>query len=176
MDVRFAAPDFAELDALRCDALALPFFSDERPLRGAGGLVDWRLCGALSRQLVTGFVTGGLGEQVLVPSQSRLSVEKVFLFGLGAEAAMSVDVAAGRIRHMLRTVMATGSRTLAMVLPGRSTGIMDGVSAMEAFVRAVAQGPGADEVILIESPEGQREMAPVVERERRRARALSHGT
>lgn len=178
MDVHFAAPELSDLDALRCEAIALPFFSDERPLQGAGGLIDWRLCGALSRILVSGFVTGGLGEQVLVPTQSRLAVEKVFLFGLGPEAAMSIDVAAGRIRHILQTVLASGSRTLAMVLPGRSTGIMGGVAAMEAFVLAAGppfrgQGSAVDEVILIESPDGQREMAPVVERERRRARAMA---
>ena len=36
------------------ETLVLPFFADERPLRGAAGLCDWRLCGRLSRLLAVG--------------------------------------------------------------------------------------------------------------------------
>ena len=34
MDVRFVAPDWENLDALRSEAILTPFFSDERPLAG----------------------------------------------------------------------------------------------------------------------------------------------
>ena len=37
---------------------------DERPLRGDAGLVDWRLCGLISKHLRSGYVTGQLGEAV----------------------------------------------------------------------------------------------------------------
>ena len=52
MEIRFAAPNLRQLDTLRCEALAGAFFEDERPLRGALGYIDWRMCGMLSRLLV----------------------------------------------------------------------------------------------------------------------------
>jgi hypothetical protein len=44
---------FLPVDLLRWDrgpggdALVVPVWSDVRPLRGAAGLLDWRLCGRL---------------------------------------------------------------------------------------------------------------------------------
>lgn len=175
MDIRFAQPALSDLDRLRVDVLVLSFFSDERPLRGAGGLVDWRLCGTLSQHIVGGFVTGADGERVLVPSRDRIGADKVILYGLGREAAFSVEHGAQRVGTMLDVAIATGARTLGMVLPGRSTRIVEGATAMESLVRALERPLGIDELVLLESAEGQRRMAPVLERERRRARARVHG-
>ena len=175
MHIRFIAPSLQELDRLRCDAIVLTMFSDERPLRGAGGLVDWRMCGAISQRLMDGFITGDRDEQVLVPTQKRLPVEKVFLFGLGPQAALSVERAADRLGHILRTVARAGGCTAALVLPGRSTEVVAPVAAMEALVRAYHDEPLIDEIVLIERHESQRDMAPVVDRERRRAQAEAYG-
>ena len=41
--------DLARWDETARDCLVLPVFKDDRPLRGAAGLADWRLCGRLSR-------------------------------------------------------------------------------------------------------------------------------
>ena len=40
------------------DALVVPVWSDVRPLRGAAGLLDWRLCGRLSQMIREGRVSG----------------------------------------------------------------------------------------------------------------------
>ncbi|HEX2678597.1 MAG TPA: M17 family peptidase N-terminal domain-containing protein, partial [Polyangiales bacterium] len=85
MDIRFLAPELRHLDALKCEAIVAPFFSDERPLSGALGLLDWRLCGFLSRAMLRGEIRGEQGETVLVPLRPRFTVDKLFLFGLGAE-------------------------------------------------------------------------------------------
>ena len=45
--------------------------------------------------------------------------------------------------------------------------------AIERFVRALATGPEPDEITLVEGPDGQREMEPVLAREQRRARAFA---
>jgi hypothetical protein len=62
---------------------------------------------------------------------------------------------------------------MALVLPGRSTGRVSAAAAMEGFVQAVGQRRDQDEVVLIEPPEAQRDMDPILQRERRRARAVS---
>ena len=44
------------------------FFLDERPLRGAAGRADWRLCGAASELLASKRLRGRVGEAVLIPA------------------------------------------------------------------------------------------------------------
>ncbi len=40
------------------DSLCLFVSEDERPLKGAAGYVDWRMCGALSQIVSNAFFTG----------------------------------------------------------------------------------------------------------------------
>lgn len=77
-------PSLATLDRLtEYEALALFVTEDERPLSGAAGFVDWRVCGALSRVLRSGFFVGAAGERLLVPTFGALPPSRVFAFGLG---------------------------------------------------------------------------------------------
>jgi hypothetical protein len=171
MHVRFLAPELPQLDALRCEAIALPYFEDERPLRGALGLADWRLCGLLSRMLSAGRLTGEALETVLVPARPKLAVEKLFMFGLGPRAALDDAARARAQQHMLDTLALARVRTSALVLPGRSVLAVPAADAFETFVRAALPREDHDELIVLEPHAAQREMEPVLERERRRARA-----
>jgi hypothetical protein len=171
MHVRFAPPELKQIDALRCEALALPFFSDERPLNGALGLVDWRLCGFVSRLLVSGRLTGDAMETVLIPARPKLSLDKLFLFGLGPETEFDAAGFRRALRHMLATLARARVRTTALVLPGRSTRALSPARAMELMLETTGDHEDHDELVLLELHEAQREMEPVVERERRRARA-----
>jgi hypothetical protein len=72
-----------ELDAARCDGIALFVGHGERPLQGLAGLCDWRLCGALSRVVRSGFFQGTLGEVLLMPGGRRIPSARVFIFGAG---------------------------------------------------------------------------------------------
>ncbi len=77
-------PGLAALDALTgYDAVCVLITEDERPLEGAAGFVDWRLGGALSRVLQSGFFVGSPGEKLLVPTDEKLSVPRLFAMGLG---------------------------------------------------------------------------------------------
>lgn len=66
-----------------CDTLVVPVPADERPLRGEAGWVDWRVCGAISRQLASGYVGGERGEAVLLPAPRPLGAARILLVGLG---------------------------------------------------------------------------------------------
>ncbi|HEX7479809.1 MAG TPA: M17 family peptidase N-terminal domain-containing protein [Polyangiales bacterium] len=171
MDVRFLSPEWKHLDALKCEAILAPFFSDERPLCGALGLIDWRLSGFVSKMIVRGFVGGELGETVLVPLRPGFSIDKLFLFGLGPQAEFGPDSLLPATVRMFDVVSRAKVRTTAIVLPGRSTERSAPVAAMESFVAAGALHSNQDEVILLEPASAQKEMAPIVQRERRRARA-----
>lgn len=171
MDIRFVAPELEAIDALKCEAILATFFSDDRPLSGALGLIDWRLCGFLSRAITRGMVTGALGETVLLPLRPRFGVDKLFLLGLGPSATFDDTKLADVTARMLEIVTRAKVRTTALVLPGRSTERIAPTAAMESFVIATQRHGTQDELILLEAPEAQREMEPIVQRERRRARA-----
>jgi hypothetical protein len=76
------------VEELRSELLVLFCHSDERPLRGAAGRVDWRLCGQLSALMVEGELTGALGECLLVPVQDRrMGASRVLMLGVGEGAS-----------------------------------------------------------------------------------------
>src|SRR6186997_1926823 len=83
MSVQFLSCELAKWEEAGGDALLLTFFADERPLRGAAGLADWRLCGRLSRLIKQGRIEGKRGETLLLPPGRRLRFGRVLLFGLG---------------------------------------------------------------------------------------------
>jgi hypothetical protein len=74
-------------------------FEDERPLRGAAGRADWRLCGLLTELLLEGSMTGGLGEATLVGTSGRLASDALLVIGLGARRAYG----AGAYERAIRT-------------------------------------------------------------------------
>ncbi len=62
--------------------MALGIFEDEKPPRGIGGLIDWRLNGMLSREIKNGRIGGGFREKVVIPFPERIGSEILLLFGL----------------------------------------------------------------------------------------------
>lgn len=171
MEVRFVAPDLRRLDQLKSEALALPFFEDVRPLRGAVGLVDWRLGGMVSRVLIRGHATGRETDTLLMPTRHRLPFEKLILFGVGKLEDLDEARFDAVIRRMLDTLDRTKVRASVIALPGRVVGAISPEAAMRLFLRRASEHPEQDSTTLIEDAEAQRAMQPVVEQERRRERA-----
>ncbi len=172
MDVHFALPDMAEIDRLKCDAIGVPFFSDQRPPRGVLGLLDWRMCGLVTRMMMRDKIAGTPLETVLIPARQRLPVDKLLLFGAGPRADFSGDLVAKLMRHMLATLTSLGARSSAVVLPGRSPALVEPALAIETLLSTGTSFPEHDQVWVLESLDAQRLMTPVVDRERRRARAF----
>ena len=65
------------------ELLLVTHFVGDRPLKGAAGQVDWRLCGLFSSALQDQHLSGEFGEAVLAPSFGRLRAPRVLLLGLG---------------------------------------------------------------------------------------------
>ncbi|GAB5548517.1 MAG: leucyl aminopeptidase [Sandaracinaceae bacterium] len=173
MEVRFVPPDLRRLDELKCEAIALPFFTDVRPLRGALGLLDWRLCGQVSRLLLRGHASGAAEEAILIPARPRLTYDKLFLFGAGAASEFDDAVFEQVVERMLVTLDRARVRVSVFGLPGRSLDAISPERAMELYLERMGAHPEHDQVTLIEPPDAQRRMGPVVERAKRRERALS---
>jgi hypothetical protein len=133
MDLSFYPLTMEAVDQADAEALCLFVAADERPLTGLAGLADWRLCGRLSRMLRSGIVTGSGGEALLTPPGSRLSFQKLFVFGLGDSA--SEDELAGRVADALKRLVHAGVRDAALQLPARLP--------PERGVRTLMEGDGA---------------------------------
>lgn len=172
MEVHFLTPTLQALDDLKTEALCLPHFEEERPLRGVAGLVDWRLCGGLSRLLLSGQVSGKRGTRLMMPGRPRLAAERLLLLGAGAQASFDADAFEGACDDLLQTLGGLKLRGAAVALPGRVWESIDAEQAIEVFLdvsRRVSHS--LDEVTLLDSAAAQKTMQPLVDRERRRAMA-----
>ncbi|MBK8169185.1 MAG: leucyl aminopeptidase [Sandaracinaceae bacterium] len=172
MDVYFVPADLRRLDALKSEALCIPFFEDERPLCGALGLVDWRMCGHISALIRKGRLNGSAEEVLLIPARPRLPFEKLILFGLGPKHAFTEESFAQCVERMLQTLTKSRVRASVIVLPGRALGRIAPARAMEIFLAIASSHAEHDKVTLVDDAEAERAMQPIVERERRRARAF----
>jgi hypothetical protein len=113
---RFEVADLslATLDALDVDALAV-LVGPERPLQGLAGLVDWRLCGALTRALAGGLYAGDPEEGLLLPTGGRLAARRVVALGLPSPVrAQAFGPAA---RHACEVLRRAGCSAFATALP-----------------------------------------------------------
>jgi hypothetical protein len=171
VDVRFVSPDLRHLDEVRAEAMALPLFEGERPLRGAIGLVDWRLCGALARAVHAERFHGRSGERLLLSGRPKLPFEKIFVYGVGPRDSFDEQAFSEAVAGLFEALCRARVRTSLCLLPGREAALTPPTEAMELFLGALGEGAEHDEVTLIEEPEAQKEMTPVVERAKRRARA-----
>lgn len=120
-------PSLAAVDALCAETLALCLTTDVRPLAGAAGYVDWRLCGGLSRMLLSGIVTGAAGEKVLMPTGGLIPPLRIFLFGWG-ESERLQDVALERFQWMVEILDKARVSSVAVALPepaDRLLGLVD---------------------------------------------------
>jgi Cytosol aminopeptidase family, N-terminal domain len=82
--------DLEALDAMTgIEALCCFVTQDERPLSGAAGFVDWRMCGELSRVLGSGFFVGAPGDKLLLPTEHKIPARRLFAVGLGNSGAVT---------------------------------------------------------------------------------------
>jgi hypothetical protein len=160
MNVSFLASDLGKWDAAENvpETLVLPFFGDERPLRGAAGLCDWRLCGRLSRMLQSSRVAGKWGETTLYPPGKRLPFQRLLLVGLGAADRFDEKAAHEACRLIADKMRKLGQARYALVPPGRSTGRLSARRALEIYLAEAGKENAAD-VVVVESVAGQKEAA-----------------
>lgn len=100
------------------DALCLFVAEDDRPLPSSAGYVDWRLCGALSRVLKNGFFTGAKDDWLLLPSDGKLPVPRIFVVGLGSRRALSTGALSEALASAGRVLSRAKVDSVALEVPG----------------------------------------------------------
>lgn len=197
MNVGFLGAELSRWDALlregvRPSVLGLPFFDDERPLRGAAGLCDWRLGGRISRLLGARIgpqrddrgesvrLHGGFGEKLLLPTGPRLPFARLVLFGLGPQRSFDESIARRAVPELLGTLLQLVEAPVAMggasgpslgpvlgiVPPGRSTGALSARRALELLLEGAEPlfGTSPVRLIVVESQAAQKEAGELVRR------------
>jgi leucyl aminopeptidase len=106
--------DTSPFERVPGDVAVVCIFSDQRPLRGAAGRADWRLCGQVSDLLASGRMRGKKGEAALVPAFGRLAVDSVLLLGLGRRSSFRAARVQEASASALRRALGLGARTVAL--------------------------------------------------------------
>jgi hypothetical protein len=170
VDFRFVAPDLRALDDHPAEVIACCVWSDERPLRGLAGLLDWRLAGRVSRLAKEHFLKGEAGEVVCMQGKPRLPFDKVLLVGAGARGdfdAAACRRATGALLHALEGLHV---KRAVVELPGRSGDRVAPELAAEIVLDATRDSEAHDAWFLVEGAEAQAKIASRANEERRRER------
>jgi len=104
------------LDNLSSDTLVIGIHQDIRPLKGAAGFVDWRLCGELSNLIRNQSFRGDAGEVILISGRGRLPAVRVFLVGWGDSKSSSLSLQT-RCQQMSVLAQNAGCNQVAVALP-----------------------------------------------------------
>ena len=156
--------DLSRWDEAPRDCLVLPVFKDDRPLRGAAGLADWRLCGRLSKLVKANRASAEAGETMMLPPGRRLKFSKILWFGLGDAKGYSDDRFRKDLARILDVVAGAGVKEWAMQPPGRASGLIGARRAIELMleVDTLASQPLA----VLEDPAGQKDIAELLRSQR----------
>lgn len=146
------------------ECLVLAVFEDDRPLRGAAGLADWRLCGRLSRLLKANRATGKAGETLLLPPGHRLPFERVLWFGLGDAKGYSDARFAHDIAWIVDVATKAGAKDWVMQAPGRASGMIGARRAAQVMLEHAQLAESS--VTLLEDPAGQKDIAELLRTQR----------
>lgn len=128
--------DVSAVERARADVVAVPLFSDERPLRGGAGRADWRLCGKLSQLVKAGRLAGEPGEAALVATFGGLRVPLLLVLGAGPREGFDVARFRSIVADAVTRALRLGVRRLALPFPDDTSG---GV-AQERRVAALVAG------------------------------------
>ena len=156
--------DLARWDESARDCLVLPVFQNDRPLRGAAGLADWRLCGRLSRLLKSNRATAEAGETMMLPPGRRLRFKRVLWFGLGDAKGYTDDRLRKDLTWIATVVKDAGVSDWAVQAPGRASGLIGARRAVEIILED--QTLAAQPITLLEDPAGQKDIAELLRSQR----------
>jgi len=171
VELRFTLPTLRKLDLLGSEVILSALPEDEQPPHGLTGLLDWRLSGRISALIERGFVTGKVGEVVLVPGKPKLPFDKVLLFGVGKRADFSEPVFRLVVDKMLTTLEGLRARSAVVELPGRHFDAIRPERAADILLEQAGGKAVHDVWTLAESLEAQRLITQHMIQERRRVRS-----
>jgi len=135
--------------------IVVPVPSNERPLRGPAGWLDWRMCGRLSEEMLAGRLTGSLHEAVLLPGQPPFDASKVMLLGIGAAESLPGRGVQDAFRDLASRLLGLCCDHAIVALPASVDLTQDGESALRGCLQSMSSFRG-DGWLHLMVPGGQR--------------------
>jgi hypothetical protein len=129
-----------KVDAQECDVLVAGFFSDERPLKGSSGWIDWRFNGMLSQLLKEKKLTGDWREATLIPSQERILPRMILLLGLGEVKNYGYPRLRKLSSYLLDTLRKLGWLKICLSFPCGESYHLDCRKLVESLIEGIADG------------------------------------
>jgi len=126
-----------DIDRIETEAVVLPFFSDERPLKGAAGLIDWRMRGKISKLISEGRISGAKGESTLILPDYRISAKKILMTGLGDSSRfneMELKEAGSKIIQQITHI---NVKEFTVALPPKKLSSLESTDATGALIRGI---------------------------------------
>lgn len=105
------------LELLEVEVLVALLFSDQRPLVGAAGLLDWRLNGEVTRMLLAGTLSGRRDERLVLQAGPKLQADWVMLVGAGKRQDCSGRSLTVLLQEIFNICRAAGFNRIGLTLP-----------------------------------------------------------
>jgi hypothetical protein len=118
----------------------------------------------------SGYVTGQLGEVILLPGKPQLPFDKVLMFGVGLRSDFGERVFRIVLSKILSTLEGMRARSAVVELPGRHFGGIAPEPASAILLELALDRPSHDIWTLVEPSEAQRSIVQQLAQERRRTR------
>jgi hypothetical protein len=93
------------VEEIQSDLLVTTYFQDLGSPKGPTGMIDWRLNGFISRNIVQKRITGAKGEITLVPLNQKFSTQRMILLGLGKWREYTIAELRSVLPALQKTVM-----------------------------------------------------------------------
>jgi hypothetical protein len=146
------------------DVLVVPIWSDVRPLRGAVGLLDWRLCGKISQMIREGRVSGAAGEKLLLVT-GRVPWRRILGIGAGPSDVFGDGACRAILGCAFDAAHGIGAERVAIALPGRDLDLLKPDLAMrhliESLANSEAKGKWLRELTVIDVPVATKAMSEI---------------
>jgi hypothetical protein len=144
------------LEEIRADAIIVPFFDSDRPLRGAAGRADWRLCGRFSKLLLSGKLCGEAGEAALLAAGRGWVAPRVMALGLGPRREFDRRDWEALGRDVVNRALRLGAKVVAFPVSdpdGGRLGIQDRVAGLLSGAVAAFAEDSAELRLQLVAPE-----------------------
>ena len=138
------------IDEIPSQLALITTYEDVRPLKGAAGLVDWRLNGKLSRFFSQKRMQGSKGEALLMPLRGRMDSAELLVLGMGAKSQMQDSDTPHIINAIVERVLMKKSQSFCLSISDLVPGMFEWRNAVRLFVSMISGRGEEMNVTLVE--------------------------